>query len=146
MKESVWLGLGDFAVLHQDNQEVQLAYMPRRVILPFGVRLERFQIDHYDGTRNPMQYSSQVNVMGGGADENNLITISMNEPLHAGGFTFYQSSYEEREPRPVTSIFSVNRDPGRELKYAGSLLIVLGSIHLFVNRALQKRKQRGKVV
>lgn len=55
----------------------------------------------------------------------------MNEPLKHSGFTLYQTSYEPGDPRPITSILSVNRDPGRGAKYLGSLLIVLGAIWLF---------------
>jgi hypothetical protein len=56
----------------------------------------------------------------------------MNEPLKHKGYTFYQSSFEEdKMGNPVTSVLTVNYDPGRWLKYIGCLLIVLGSILLF---------------
>jgi hypothetical protein len=62
----------------------------------------------------------------------------MNEPLEKHRFTIYQSSYEDGNPRPTTSIFSVNQDPGRSWKYSGSLLIVLGSILLFAEKYRRK--------
>ena len=71
--------------------------------------------------------------------------ISMNEPLKHAGFTFYQASFEsDPSGRPTASVLSVNRDPGRGLKYFGSLLIVLGSIHLFYmkRRAWMQAKQK----
>jgi hypothetical protein len=71
----------------------------------------------------------------------------MNEPLTVKGITLYQASYEDAQPRPVVSIFSVNRDPGRPWKYLGSLLIVLGSIILFaVKYRKSKATQKGGAV
>ncbi len=128
--QNIWLGLGEKATLVMHGKNLEVGYFPKRVILPFSLRLDRFKIDHYDGTRNPSSYSSQVSVVEGQNVQSN-ITISMNEPLEYKGITFYQSSYEDALPRPTTSIFSVNQDPGRAWKYWGSVLIVLGSILLF---------------
>ena len=52
----------------------------------------------------------------------------MNEPFKQSGFTLYQSSYELSPGRPEVSIFSVNRDPGRWVKYIGSLILSIGII------------------
>jgi hypothetical protein len=141
----IWLGLGERAVLALQGHEVEIGYFPQRVILPFSIRLDHFKIDHYDGTRDPSSYSSQVSVVDDNPDgtrpKEDPIVISMNEPLHYRGTTLYQASYEDAEPRPTVSIFAVNRDPGRFLKYAGSLFIVLGAVLLFASRYwAQKRK------
>lgn len=128
-----WLGLGDKTAFSGQalglSHDVEVGYFPERVILPFSVRLERFTIDHYEGSRDPSSFSSKVTVLDQAGERSEI--ISMNEPLHHAGITLYQSSYEDAIPRPVTSIFSVNRDPGRIWKYTGSLLIVLGVISLF---------------
>ena len=69
-------------------------------------------------------------------------TISMNEPLTHQGYTFYQSSYSAaRDPRTgqrtgqFQSVFQVGIDPGRPIKYAGCLLVVLGAFVQFYMRA-----------
>jgi hypothetical protein len=129
--QNVWLGLGEKATLVNKGKSIEVGYFPKRVILPFSVKLNRFQIDHYEGTRNPSSYSSNVDVMDGAQSRSNIV-ISMNEPLEYKNITFYQSSYEDAFPRPTVSIFSVNQDPGRYWKYNGSILIVLGSILLFL--------------
>ena len=70
------------------------------------------------------------------------VLISMNEPLDYQGYTFYQSSFQEDEMgKPIASVLSVNYDPGRWIKYIGSLLIVFGAIHLFYRRW---KKAKGK--
>ena len=56
----------------------------------------------------------------------------MNEPLTYGEYTFYQSSYQtDDQGMPIGSILSVGYDPGRTVKYAGSLFIVLGIFMMF---------------
>ena len=137
-----WLGLGDRAQLNTKAATVEVSYMPARQRLPFSIHLEEFKIDHYAGTRNPMEFSSLVRVREGDGRVLEPVRISMNEPLKHGGYTFYQSSYIPAEPRPTTSVLSVNRDPGRFLKYFGSFLIVLGSVLLFYVR-LREQKQRA---
>jgi hypothetical protein len=142
----VWLGLGSRAVLMASGREIEVGYFPRRLMLPFSVRLDHFTVDRYQGTNNPAAYSSKVTVLGGAANPAGFTQlISMNEPLEYEGITLYQASYEDAMPRPVTSILSVNRDPGRRHKYIGSILIVLGSAWLFAvkYRRNKKSKQGG---
>lgn len=143
-----WLGIGDRASLQYQGRDVAISYQNEKLSLPFAIRLEHFKVDHYEGTNDPSEFSSQVRVIPraeghGDAPMDNRVfplqTISMNEPLKHDGITFYQASYEDAQPRPTTSILSVNRDPGRPLKYAGSLFIVLGTISLFANRFTKKR-------
>lgn len=143
----IWLGLGDRATLDipgadGKSKRVTVGYFPRRVVLPFGVKLEEFKIDRYQGTNNPSEFSSVVSVDGAANGEkvvNHL--ISMNEPLKYGGYTFYQASYIDAQPRPTTSIFSVNQDPGRWLKYWGSIFLVGGTIWLFAMKYWKKKRE-----
>ena len=134
----MWLLLGQTGVkFNTGGREVEVGYFPQRLMLPFGVRLEHFEIEHYHGTQDPSEYSSKVSVVGSGQPRQ--VTISMNEPMTEAGITLYQTSFDDVKPRPVTSIFSVNRDPGRMLKYYGSLLIVLGTILLFAVKYLKSK-------
>lgn len=134
----VWLGMGDRATLHLEKQEMDIGYFPRRSILPFSIKLDRFSVEHYEGTVDPSSYASRVTVIDQGGQK--PVTISMNEPLDHQGYTLYQASYEDGQPRPVTSIFAINRDPGRIWKYLGSLLIVIGTFMLFAMKYWNKKK------
>jgi hypothetical protein len=143
----VWLGLGEHAILQAGGKETDVSYSNRRLVLPFGIKLNHFSIQTYQGSRDPSSYASDVTVVEGGPDSGAgkdakplTQTISMNEPLHHQGITLYQASFEDAEPRPTVTILSVNRDPGRVWKYLGSLLIVLGSIVLFAVKS-----KKGKV-
>lgn len=122
-----WLGLNSMVRLFTDQSVYVVTYENAKLGLDFDLSLKEFRVGRYPGTVRAASYESQVLVPGVGE-----VTISMNEPLKYHGYTFYQASFQEDEQRrPIASILSVNRDPGRWIKYLGSLLIVFGTIHLF---------------
>ena len=66
----------------------------------------------------------------------------MNDPMTHRGFTFYQSRYSAvQDPQTgqptgqFQSVLQVGTDPGRPVKYAGCLVIVLGIFVQFYMRA-----------
>lgn len=136
-----WLLMNDMLKLFTDQGVYLLTYANRRIDLGFPIKLLEFTVDRYQGTTRAMAYKSNVEVKDMGTAE-----ISMNEPLKWKGLTFYQASFQEEKGKPVASIFSVNQDPGRFLKYLGSLVMTLGIIFLFYFRrmdflALKKREK-----
>ncbi|MBU6152858.1 MAG: cytochrome c biogenesis protein ResB [Bdellovibrionales bacterium] len=144
----LWLGLGDRADFRDAlGMPISIGYFPKRVILPYGIRLKRFEMTHNPGTMEPASYSSFVQVVQDlkkSEVELNSIPvhhITMNEPLPMEGYTFYQASYIPDQPRPTVTILSVNHDPGRFLKYSGSILLILGAILLYLAKVIQKKKK-----
>lgn len=141
---NVWLGMGDRATMdlppgpNGKPRHFTIGYFSRRIVLPFGVKLKTFSIDRYQGTMSPSEFSSVVDVNGGRDPAVVDRRISMNEPMNHGGFTFYQTSYVDAQPRPTISIFSVNQDPGRWLKYLGCFLIVVGTTWLFAMKYIKR--------
>ncbi|MEW6055999.1 MAG: cytochrome c biogenesis protein CcsA [Bdellovibrionota bacterium] len=125
-----WLGIDDRVLVERGNEKFTLVFQSKRMTLPFSVKLESFQIAHDPGSKNPAAYTSYVSVIEKGATVAST-KVQMNEPLKRDGFTVYQASFIQDPTRPTVSVFSVNRDPGRWLKYGGALLIVLGTILLF---------------
>ncbi len=132
-----WLGLNSMVRLFGDSEMYVLTYGNRQLPLTFEMQLKDFQVGRYQGTMRAASYQSLVYL----SDEQREVMISMNEPLHHKGFTFYQASFQE-DPmgRPTATVLSVNYDPGRWIKYLGSLLIVFGAVHLFYRRW---KKSRG---
>jgi len=59
----------------------------------------------------------------------------MNEPLVHGRFRLYQSSFQEPAHGREVSVLTAAYDPGRGLKYAGSLMICAGIFIMFCLRA-----------
>ena len=128
--EESWLQMNSMLKLFQENSVTLVSFANRRVPLGFELFLEEFKVGRYEGTTKAASYESQVLVNGKDSQ-----LISMNKPLYFNGYKVYQASFEEDEDgQAVASIFSVNFDPGLELKYLGSLLIVLGAFFLFYNR------------
>lgn len=122
-----WLGLNSAQRIYLEDKVYFVSYGNRRLELEFPLTLTKFTVGKYEGTERAASYESDVEVPGRGN-----VKISMNEPLKHEGFTFYQASFERNEKgEAVVSVLSVNHDPGRALKYLGSLLIVLGAIVLF---------------
>jgi hypothetical protein len=126
--ESRWLPLNQPLRFFTGTEAYVVEYRNRELNLGFDLHLKEFKMGTYQGTSKASSYQSLVGVPGVGD-----VVISMNEPLKHKGFTFYQSSFQT-DPgtgKPTASILSVNRDPGRFVKYLGSIFIVLGSTLMF---------------
>ncbi len=143
----LWLGLGDRAEFtNQAGEQISVGYFQKRVILPFALRLKEFVMKNNPGTMDPASYASNVQVVDGlqksqsEMDALEIHTIQMNEPLKVQHYTFYQASYIPDFPKITTTVLSVNFDPGRTLKYGGSLLLILGAILLYASKARVKKK------
>ena len=151
-----WLQLNQPVRLFTASSAYAISFGNRALQLDFDLQLTNFSVGRYPGTSRAASYESQVTLFEKGAQLadasqpvskngpqiKNNIKISMNEPLKYGGFTFYQSSFQEDESgRPVLSILSVNRDPGRWIKYLGALIIVLGILHLFYYKKFKKASE-----
>lgn len=133
-----WMLLNDSVKLFTDNSVYIVSYGNRRLDLGFPIKLQKFDIDRYQGTNRAMAYKSVVEVPNIGEHE-----ISMNEPLKYNGFTIYQASFQEdpNSGEPIASIFSVNQDPGRWIKYLGSLIMSIGIIMLFYFKQKAKKEK-----
>lgn len=145
-QKMAWLGLGSTENFVLESQVIQVSYQLKTMPLPFKIDLHDFEMGLNPGETSPASYQSHVSVLEKG--EKRDCTISMNEPLKASGFTLYQASYVLLDGGKAVSVLSVNRDPGRPVKYAGSIFLVLGIVlmfyfkPLFVQRWLDKGKNK----
>jgi len=112
-----------------------LTYENGRVPLGFALKLLDFRREKNPGDIGNAGFASRVQVVDPSQGQDREQTISMNEPLTQGKFTFYQSGFDQAGHDKETSSFSVAYDPGRPLKYAGSLMICLGIGTMFYMRA-----------
>ena len=127
--DRVWVAQGAYVQFYEKEKMYALGYLNQSHPLGFPIKLLDFRVQKYQGSEKAKSYESEVEIF-----EKKHI-ISMNEPLKVGGYTFYQSGFEEDdEGQPVISILSVNRDPGRFVKYAGAGLVVFGIALLFYRR------------
>lgn len=123
---SFWLVEGMGKNLSIGGTDFTLHYHRARLNLPFKIYLNKFTMGTNPGTNTAATFVSNVTVKDPKAQEDKRAEISMNEPLKYGGYYFYQASYQLSPGQPAVSVFAVNHDPGRILKYLGSLLMTIG--------------------
>lgn len=137
--KSQWILLNDTMKFFSDTAVYFLTYANRRLDIGFNLQLDNFVVDKYEGTSRAMAYKSHVVIPGKGDFE-----ISMNEPLKHMGLTIYQASFQDGPMgKPVASIFSINKDPGRWLKYLGSFIMTLGIVLLFYFKKMGIGQKKG---
>lgn len=135
-----WLQINDVLKIFTKDAVYFITYGQRRIDLGFELLLKKFEVGRYQGTMRAASYQSLV------ATEDGVETlISMNEPLKHKSLTFYQASFQDGpQGQPIASILSVNYDPGRWLKYLGSLILTLGVVWLFYNKRRAARAAAPK--
>jgi len=90
----------------------------------------------------PRAFISEIELVYEGIPVEEAV-IKVNSPFTYGGYTFYQSSYNQ-ETNPVRSIFQVVSDPGLKLTYIGFILLMLGCIGLMYVRPIRLELRRRK--
>ncbi len=132
--DTFWVRSGEPVAFNQNGEKITFDLTKKNITLPYEIVLDRFKMDTDPGTQTPASFESFVTLFKGN-DGSEKHHIFMNNPLKYQNFTFYQASYFQSQEGPMGSVLSVNFDPGRPAKYAGSLLLVLGSIwHYFLRR------------
>lgn len=90
--------------------------------------------------REPKRFASEVVVYTKSGNQQEAL-IEVNKPLSLDGWKIYQLSYDEAKGKwSNISIFELVRDPWLPLVYAGILMILLGSVCLFVLAPGKKQK------
>ena len=126
-----WIAEGQGKTLMTRSGPVEFYFGPKTVETPFDVHLIEFRKKDYPGTQTALSFESTIKLSETGASK----IIQMNEPLSEQGYLLYQSSYEMGPGIPTASIFSVNKDPGRFIKYIGAVILCLGIVLFTVMRS-----------
>jgi hypothetical protein len=103
--------------------------------LGYSIVLQDFNRLANPGGIGDAAFSSTVRLVDPAAGVDQPREISMNEPLVHGRFRLYQSSFQEPTHGREVSVLTAACDPGRGLKYAGSLMICAGILIMFYLRA-----------
>ena len=138
-RRTVWLQRGDSQYSSQSILTgrgpvfLSLGYESRP--LGYSIELQDFNRRANPGGMGDAAFSSTVRLMDPAAGVDEQREISMNEPLVHGRFTLYQSSFQEPTHGREVSVLTAACDPGRGLKYSGSLMICVGIFIMFYLRA-----------
>lgn len=104
--------------------------------LPFEIRLDRFDIEYYKGTKAPSDYVSALTIIDGTAQAKGR--VSMNNIMTYSSVRLYQSSYDE-DMRG--SILAVNSDPwGIAVTYTGYALLFISLVWMLIDPGATYRK------
>lgn len=114
-------------------RDAVLRFGPERVTLPFVVRLNEFRKTDYPGTTMAMSYESDV-VVTTPDQQTESLTVFMNNPYAYEDWKVYQSGYVGED----VSIFSVMKDPGLMLTYAGCVILCIGIPITYYVRVLSR--------
>jgi len=150
--EQVWLRRNDPVhgrrTIETPAGAMVLNYEYGKLPLGFSLTLLDFRRDTNPGDAGNASFASRVQVSDPIRGEDREAAISMNEPLTQGKYTFYQSGFDQAGHGKEKSSFSVAHDPGRFLKYSGSLMICLGIAIMFYMRAyfFQPRRKSARSV
>lgn len=122
----IWLlspALGMPQTFTYQNRNFQLLMRSARHYKPFTVQLLKFTHDKYPGTQIPKNFASRVRVKSADSHTDREVLIFMNNPLRFGGYTFYQSGFDNND---MTSILQVVRNPGWLIPYISCIMMGLG--------------------
>ena len=110
--------------------------------LPFEIELERFTLTRYPGSTSPSSYESNLLVYVDDGEVHREC-VFMNNVLDVKGYRFFQASFD---PDERGTILSVNKDvAGRNVTYAGYLLLMVGFIGCVVRRNSRLRRLIGQL-
>jgi len=142
-----------------DGSTLEVSFNVRQTPVGFTMRLDKFDLDVDPGAPMASNYTSYVTIVNenpanGEADEaaGRTRIITMNEPLdkpdpQGRTLRFFQENYlPPGDGMPLGSIFRVNYDPGRWVKYLGSLLVCVGIFIMFYMRAYFFKPASKKMV
>lgn len=132
--QTLWLRQGMREEIEVGGEKFMLVYGQKRTPAGFKLQLKDFRLEKYPGTDRPASFESDVILKDDMRGVVKEATISMNKPLEYKGYHIYQSGYSTPEGEPEISTFSVGKDPGVPVKYAGALVMVAGIITMFYTR------------
>lgn len=139
----VWQKNGRAVTLRGKRGPVRLFYGPETWPLGFSVALKKFVLKTYEGTDSPKSFESFVRVLPEDGEPAFDYHIYMNHVMDAGGWRFFQSSYDPETLK--RSIFQVSHDPGKEVVYTGYILTPLGLFFIvFLKPWLVAREARRR--
>ena len=137
--------VGDDASVNVDGVKVSLNYGAKIINLPFGIKLNDFQLERYPGSMSPASYASEVTLIDKEQNMEEPYRIYMNHILDHRGYRFFQSSYDQDERGTV---LSVNNDPGTIITYIGYLMLAIGMFGslLMPNGRFAKLSKKAKEI
>lgn len=136
---SEWLMMGESVNLNLPAGTVTVGFQPRVFSdLGFSVELVRFKNPPYEGTGRASKFESDLQLHQTATGSVIAGTTGVNRPFSHGGWSFYQSAFNDRV-QPVRSILQVSFDPGKPVLYLGCIMAVSGTLFMLFLKPLLLR-------
>ena len=126
--------LGSPQEFSHGGRTYQIAMRPQRYYNPFSIHLLDFTHAVYPGTEIPKDFRSRIRLVHPETGEDREVEVYMNSPLRYDGATYYQSSFDQNDPR--VSILQVVRNPGWLTPYFSCVLVAAGLIVQFLSHLI----------
>jgi hypothetical protein len=140
---SEWLMFGERVNLNLPGGTVAVGFEPRVFSdLGFSVELIRFKNTPYEGTGRASKFESDLRLHEPATGSVITGTTGVNRPFSHGGWSFYQSAFNDRV-QPVRSILQVSYDPGKPVLYLGCIMAVSGTLFMLFLKPLFLRLVRA---
>jgi len=123
-----------------DQGDFLLLFVYDRLPLDFDLKLIDFQRGLNPGRMGNASFASEVQLIDKPRGVDKTHVISMNNPLEYDRFRFYQSGFDRLPGGKEASTLTVSCDPGRGLKYLGSIMICVGILLMFVTRTSRSQQ------
>lgn len=120
----------NITTLEIEGYTFMIAWGTEQIPLPFTLKLKKFELERYPGSRSPASYASEVEVLSPSNPPFDF-RIFMNNVLDYQGYRFFQSSYH---PDEKGTILSVNNDPGKIPTYIGYGMLILGVLWILFDK------------
>ena len=150
MAQTIMAQLTRPQVVEAAGKSYAVALRPKRVYLPFSLKLLKATHTVYEGTDIPKDFRSRVELRNAQTGEDREVEISMNHPLRYAGLTFYQYQMDAGQAarqagRAASSVLQVVHNPGWLTPYIGCAMVGLGLTTQFLFHLigfLSKRKTK----
>ena len=143
--QEVWLQRNtpgrNYQSLRLGDKDVSIRFGYRTRPMGFDVTLLDFERKLNPGGVGTASFSSKIQLTDEDAKVDREHTISMNRPLTYGKYTLYQHSFGGATENRST--LAVAYDPGRALKYSGSVMMCVGIFIMCYMRKRRVKKDKG---
>jgi len=129
----LWLPRGAPQHVDVEGTGFDFLYGSRISPLGFEITLDHFRLRHYPGGESQRSYESHITIKDSETGTTSKHVVSMNHPVDYGGYTLFQTGYDESGGRTVTFL-DLSSDWGVWGAFAGYILTTIGMIIVFSNR------------
>jgi hypothetical protein len=137
--EDFWLPWGEPMDLETSTGHYFAAFSPKRLELPFYVKLDDFIVERNEGSESVAMWTSQVTLFDPQTDTAVRRSVWMNHPTWFRGWKLAQASWNPGDLQQST--LQLKREPWwvTALTWTGSLLVVFGIAVMFYGPGLVKK-------